>query len=136
MNKRRGSFYEYKFFAEAMKKDLDVFVPAGDHLPVDCLVTNEKGTIFKVQVKGTCSKCLNNRVTPRYKVTAATGSKTKVPIDCKKVDILAVYIEPHDIFYIIPCNVLGQRTSPWFYPETENSKGQFELYKEDWTLFN
>lgn len=135
-NKKNGSFYEYKFFAEAMGKDLDVFVPAGDHLPVDCLVTNRKGTVFKVQIKGTSAGHLHDRVTPRYKVVAATGSKTKVAIDCKKVDILAAYIEPENIFYLIPCKVLGNRKSPWFYPVTENSKGQFESYKEDWTLFN
>lgn len=133
-SKKAGVLYEYEFFTRALKNDLDVFIPAGDNLPQDCLCMNSDGEVFKVQVKGTNSAFMQSRKTARFKVTAATGSQKKKPIDCEKVDILAVYIEPHDIFYLIPCLEIAN-ISPWFYPELENSKGRYEKYKEKWDIF-
>jgi len=134
VNKRAGVLYEYEFFTRALRNNLEVFTPAGDHLPIDCMVVNGAGRVFRVQVKGTGSGHQHMRKAKRFKVTAATGREQKTRIDCTKVDILAVYIEPHDLFYIIPCLELDC-IGPWFYPETENSRGKYETYKENWEPF-
>jgi hypothetical protein len=129
-SKRDGTNYEYQFVARALKHNLDVFMPVGEHLPQDCLVMNGAGTIFKTQIKGTATMgCY------KYKVMASTGNSSKTPLDCHKVDILVAYIEPFDIFYIIPCLALDGTLAPGFYPHNEKSRGKYERYKEAWGLF-
>ena len=136
-NKALGTVYEYKFFSKILELGYDLFTPAGDNLPIDCIVQNGAGKLYKVQVKGTASE---NREgghrtgKKRYKVLAATGQSSKMSIDCTKVDILAAYVEPVDTWYIIPCLEISAK-SVWFYPHIENSKAMTERYKEQWDLF-
>ena len=136
-NKAGGTVYEYKFFSKILELGYDLFTPAGDNLPIDCIVQNGAGKLYKVQVKGTASE---NREgghrtgKKRYKVLAATGQSSKMSIDCTKVDILAAYVEPVDTWYIIPCLEISAK-SVWFYPHIENSKAMTERYKEQWDLF-
>jgi hypothetical protein len=135
-NKSAGTVYEYKFFSKILEKGYDLFIPAGDNLPIDCLVQNGAGKLYKVQVKGTASEYREGGRTgkQRYKVLAATGQKSKTSIDCTKVDILAAYVEPVNIWYIIPCLEISAK-SVWFYPHIENSRSMTERYKEQWDLF-
>ena len=133
-NKKKGSFYEYKFFAEAMKRGYEIFVPAGDHLPQDCHLVNSDNEVFRIQIKGTDTEYKKWK-TPRYRIAAKTGRSKKVQrISCEKVDYLAAYIEPHDLFYIVPCEKI-KATNLWVYPDMESSKGQFEKYKDYWSAF-
>ena len=134
-HKRKSVSYEYQFFTRALEEDLDVFIPAGDYLHQDCLVMNGAGRVFKVQIKGTASAITENRSTPRYKIQACTGSANKVPIDCTKVDIVVAYIAPRNVFYVVPCLELAHTVGPWFYPDSQESKGKYEIYRENWGLF-
>lgn len=129
-NKRDGTTYEYQFIARALKHNLDVFMPIGEHLPQDCIVMNGAGKLFKTQVKGTGAKGYY-----KYKVMASTGHTPKLPIDCHKVDVLVAYIEPYDVFYIVPCLALEGSLAPGFYPHNEKSTGRYEQYKEGWDFF-
>ena len=60
--KNKGTLYEQTFFTEALFRNLHVFPPVGDYLPIDCLVMNDAGKVFKVQIKGT-----ENKITPSPK---------------------------------------------------------------------
>jgi len=135
-NKTAGTVYEFKFFSKILELGYDWFMPAGDNLPLDCIVQNGAGKLYKVQIKGTASENREGGRTgkKRYKVLAATGQSSKMSIDCTKVDILAAYVEPVDTWYIIPCLEIGAK-SVWFYPHIENSKSMTERYKEQWDLF-
>ena len=135
-NKKSGAVYEYKFFAKAMDKGLEVFVPAGDHLPQDCHVVNKDGAIFRVQVKGTRVSANDGgaRKIPRYRLSTATGSKGKKVIDCKDVDVVVGYVAPLDIFYILPCRIL-KGVSTWVYPDDPETKAFTEVYRENWSIF-
>ena len=135
-NKRAGAVYEYKFFAQAMGRGLEVFVPAGDHLPQDCHVVNEKGTVFRVQIKGTRTSVNegNSRKIPRYRLSTGSGQKGKKVIDCNEVDIVVGYIAPLDIFYILPCEILKGVTT-WVYPGDPETKALTEKYRENWDVF-
>lgn len=136
-NKKVGNAWEYDFFARALSLGLDVFIPAGDHLPVDCHVVNKDGKIYRVQCKGTG---VNNKTKgecrDRYKIVAATGNHVKTPIDCDKVDVMACYIEPCKVWYLVPCPALGGMKGMWFYPNYEDSKSKYASYKENWSIFN
>lgn len=135
-NKTAGTVYEYKFFSKILEKGYDLFLPAGDNLPIDCIVQNGAGNLYKVQIKGTASENREGGRTgkKRYKVLAATGQSSKMSIDCTKVDILAAYVEPVNTWYIIPCLEIGAK-SVWFYPHIENSRSMTERFKEEWDLF-
>lgn len=136
-NKTAGTIYEYKFFSKILEKGYDLFLPAGDNLPIDCIVQNGAGKLYKVQIKGTASvnrEGGRNANSKRFKVLAATGQSSKMSMDCTKVDILAAYVQPVDTWYIIPCLEIGAK-SIWFYPYQENSKSMSERFKEQWDLF-
>lgn len=135
MNKKRGVFYEYRFFSNILDRGYELFIPAGEDLPVDCVVQNRAGKLFRVQIKGTSSPETKSRKEPRYKVLAGTGRKSKVSIDCTKVDILCAYVEPVDAWYIIPCMELNNSLSVWFYPHSGESTAHTEQFRENWDLF-
>jgi hypothetical protein len=135
--KRRGSLYEQTFFTEALARNLEVFTPLGDYLPQDCLVMNQAGKIFKVQIKGTKDKVFDkpNKGQGRYMVTTASGTSKKMTIDCTKVDILAAYIEAIPTWYIIPCLEINQAVRISLYAHNPSSKAKHEKYREAWDLF-
>ena len=135
--KRRGSLYEQTFFTEALARNLEVFTPLGDYLPQDCLVMNQAGKIFKVQIKGTRDKVIDkaNKGLGRYMVTTASGTSKKMTIDCTKVDILAAYIEAIPTWYIIPCLEINQALRISLYAHNPSSKAKHEKYREAWDLF-
>ena len=135
--KRDGSLYEQIFFAEALKHGLEVFPPLGDYLPIDCLVMNSAGRVFKVQIKGTgkVTICPKNKGSGRYKITASCGSLKKQPLDCTKVDVLAAFIEDLELWYLIPCMSLDNALTLGLYPNIPDSKGKHEKFRENWDLF-
>ena len=135
MNKQKGTAYEYRFFSNILDRGYELFIPAGDNLPIDCVVQNGAGKLFKVQIKGTASPESQNRKAPRYKILAGTGNRSKVSIDCTKVDILAAYVDPMDAWYIIPCLELNSKLSIWFYPHSLDSKARTEQFRENWSQF-
>ena len=135
--KRKGSLYEQTFFTEALSRNLEVFTPLGDYLPQDCLVMNQAGKIFKVQIKGTKDKQFDkaNKGLGRYMITTSTGRIKKETLDCTKVDILAAYIESIPTWYIIPCLEINQCIRISLYAHNPNSKAKHEKYREAWDIF-
>lgn len=135
-NKKNGALYEYKFFAAAMDQGLEVFIPAGDHLPQDCHVVNNDGGVLRVQVKGTSVPIVQgaSEKFPRYRLCTSSQRSIKKPIDVNEVDVLAGYIEPLDVFYIIPSKDLKSVTS-WLYPHNPKTKSHFEKFRENWGVF-
>jgi len=135
--KRKGNFYEQKFFTKALEMGLEVFIPLGDYLPQDCMLMNTYGRIFKVQIKGTNEKAKDpsRGGLGRYMVTTSSGSCGKESIDCTKVDVLAAYIESLDIFYNIPCLELDSAKRISLYPHNIDSKAKHEKFKESWEAY-
>ena len=133
----KGSLYEQIFFAEALKHGLEVFPPLGDYLPIDCLVMNGAGRVFKVQIKGTGNSelCSKNKGAGRYKITTSCGNSNKSPLDCTKVDVLAAYIEDLELWYLIPCMSVDNALTIGLYPNTPDSRGKHEKFRENWGLF-
>jgi hypothetical protein len=131
-NKAFGHAVEQLFFAQAMLRGLDVFVPLGDYLQQDCLVSNAAGKNYRVQVKGTdcCPKSDSSR--NRWRITAQRSGR--LPLDCTKVDVMAAYVRPHDVWYFIPCLEIASRCV-WLYASNDKSKAQYEKYKNGWGYF-
>ena len=133
--KKQGTLYETKFISECIARGLHPHDTVGDYLHHDMLVMNNAGKVYKVQVKGTESPCTQGRRIPRYRITAKMGSRRATRIlDCTKVDILAAYVGPHDVWYLIPCLKL-KNFAVWLFPDNPVSKAQYEVYKENWECF-
>ena len=131
--KRAGTIYEQIFIVRALEEGLEPHPTTGAFFPHDILVTTTAGTSFRVQVKGTANPKSERRATPRFRITAGT-LRAKVPLDCSKVDVLAAYVTPVDVWYIIPCLKI-KAPSIWFYPGVEGSKAYYEQFRENWDFF-
>ncbi len=135
--KSKGTLYEQTFFAEALSRNLHVFSPIGDYLPVDCLIMNDAGKVFKVQIKGTENKTQDPQRTGlgRYMITTATGATKKQSIDPSKVDVLAAYVQKVKAWYIIPILAIDSALRISLYPHNPKSKAKHERFLEDWDYF-
>ena len=135
LNKSSGTLYEYIFATEALRRGLHPFMPLEEHLAQDTLVMNDAGKTFRVQIKGTQHVTQDSPSSrKRYKIMSSTGSTTKLPIDCAKVDLVPSYIATEDIWYIIPCLELENSKTFWLYNHPD-SKGRLEKWKGRWDLF-
>lgn len=132
-NKRLGTLYENIFVCEALKRNLQPHVPVGDYLPHDLIVYTEAGNCVKVQVKGT--SCRHpHQPGGRFKIQCMTGAN-KAKIETSYADIMACYVAPWDYWYLIPVDKL-RGSNVWIYPANKDSKGQYEKYRNDWSVFN
>ena len=128
-NKKSGTIGEYAFVVEALKQGLDVYTPVGDYSTTDILVGNPAAQHFRVQVKTTTVR----RGEHRFKVVVGTGPK-KERLSAKDVDILAVYLQPIDCWYLLPMVKCSNQKSFAFYPQ-EGSRSQWTQYKDNWDIF-
>lgn len=137
MTKRFGYIYEQEFFTKSLRQGLEVFTPLGDHLPVDCIVVNSAGKKFNVQIKGSGKASSSERKNGcnRYKFSTTTGRSVKHPLDCTKVDVVAIYCADIDTWYLIPCMAIDGALTVAVYPHNPDSKAKHEKYRENWEIF-
>ena len=134
-NKRIGTSYECLFLYETLKRGLHPHESVGDYLGHDTVVMNDAGRFYRVNVKGTRSQ-RNQNGAKRFEVSVGTSRINKIPLDCSKVDIIAVYIEPRNLWYLVPCLPVSNLCTLKFYPDTEGgSKAITEPFREDWSCF-
>ena len=137
MTKRFGYIYEQEFFTKSLRQGLEVFTPLGDHLPVDCIVVNSAGKKFNVQIKGSGKASSSERKNGcnRYKFSTTTGRSVKQPLDCTKVDVVAIYCADIDTWYLLPCMAIDGALTVAVYPHNPDSKAKHEKYRENWEIF-
>ena len=61
--------------------------------------------------------------------------KKKVTYTAEDIDVLAAYIIPLDVWYVVPIEAIGAGTSLRLYPEGGCKVARFEGYREGWGLF-
>ena len=89
-------------------------------------MVEQGGRFLRVQVKSTTSK-----VDGSYDCHLSTGRQK--PYTKNEIDFIAAYIVPKDVWYIIPIEVAGKRTSGIILsPHLKTSK--HARYKEAWHL--
>ena len=123
--KRLGEQVEAVFLSKATGLGLSVLKPWGDSERYDLVVGSGK-RLLRVQVKST--RYVGER---RYSITArgCTAAYTE-----DEIDFLAAYIVPLDIWYVVPVKAFVPSKCLRFYPEGNNSRGQYEKYREAWWL--
>jgi hypothetical protein len=135
--KRRGEIAELAFMHKARTLGFAVAKPYGDSEYYDFLLdvrsSDSHAHLWRVQVKSTIEFRQY-----RYFVNTA-HSFTRSRQRCyqpDQIDVVAAYIVPLQVWYVIPIGVLGSRQKIALYPNKKNSRGQFERYREAWELMS
>lgn len=126
-NKKRGALYEAAFNYYAQRTGAEVFLSQGDHSVVDAVVISEMGKLYRVQIKGTTqTKVVGVKITK--------GKQGKI-LHENEYDVLAVYAQAYDAWYLIPSNMVNTRKTLKVFPMFPDSTGQYEVYREHWKIF-
>jgi len=124
--KRVGEIGELEFIQKALRKGFGVSKPWGDSDRYDA-VTDWDGTLSRVQVRAT-----EHPVKERgYMVHASVeAGEASVGLTDNDIDVLAAYIFPEDIWYIVPVEHFVPLKNLWFSPGSKKAK--FEKFREAW----
>ena len=115
-----GEQAEAAFLHKATSLGLSVLKPWGDSERYDFAIGAGK-RLWRVQVKST-----RYVAEKRFSITAR-GCTAAYTAD--EIDILAAYIVPLDLWYIIPAKAFAPSKCLHFYP---GKGGQYEKYQEAW----
>ncbi len=122
--KCQGELAELAFLYRTSSLRLVVSKPWGDTASYDFIV-DAAGQLIRVQVR---SVSVAHR--GAYRICCTTGAG-KVPLTARDIDLLAAYIIPLDLWYLIPVQafspVKGIRLRP-------GSHRQFECFCNNWSL--
>jgi hypothetical protein len=127
--KRKGELAELIFVLTAASHGLLVSKPYGDSAPFDFLVqTGNRAQ--RVQVKAAFTRSRSG-----YYFHVGTGSK-HIYYTENDIDILAAYVAPEDIWYILPVQSIHRTTSIVVSPGSSSSHrgAKYESYREGWHL--
>lgn len=127
-----GMVGEMTFVSMCYRFNLHCSKPLTDSSDYDFIVDNGK-KLFKVQVK--TISCIRNTGRGRKDLWVLNISDN-IEKYFKNCDVIVVYIEPHNIFYLLDLKKLTKKNHYTFYPHKSDSKGILEIYKEDWTIFS
>jgi hypothetical protein len=126
--KRVGEIGELEFLQAAIRRSFQVSKPWGDSDRYDA-VTDWKGILKRVQVRATES--LVSGVSYAVHASVYDGKKI-VGLTKKDIDVLAAYIFPKNIWYIVPVERFMPRKNLWFYPDGSVKGAMFEEFREAW----
>jgi len=93
-----GELAEVEFMRVSMRHGLVLSEPRGDNQKYDFIVDNGY-QLFKIQVKSTSTFIENKDC---YQLGTSYGSERKKLYTNKDIDFFACYIEPEDLWYIVP----------------------------------
>lgn len=128
--KTLGSVAELKFQYEALRRGLQVSVPITDNLKYDVIIANDRGKVFRVQIKS-CQN-VEKKHLQNYRFNTSSGATGKLKYSVEDVDIFALYIFPLDLFYFIPIKqITGISTR--VNPADKNHR--YEIYRDFWRTF-
>jgi hypothetical protein len=133
--KCRGEIVELAFLSKAASMGFAVTKPYGDSEPYDFIV-DSGNRLWRVQGRSGSYKTGS-----AYRINVSHLSNTKPKqkaYTAKQIDILAVYIVPLGVWYIIPIRAFTPSTSLAFLPDTPANYGtyarKYEQFREAWHL--
>jgi PD-(D/E)XK endonuclease len=128
--KRRGEAAEAAFLARATHLGFGVLLPWGESDAYDAAVdSRRRRLLLRVQVKSAGS------FNAGYVIKTTRVNGRVYTLD--DIDFLVGYVVPEDIWYVIPVEALGKRTTIKFRPHSRRLvKPMFERYREAWCLLD
>jgi len=128
--KRTGELSEAAFLLKAETLGFHLAKPWGDSERYD-FILDTRARRWRVQIK--CTEVLRARgydVQPTYSIYG----KGKIVYAADDIDVLAAYILPLGIWYILPVEVFTPHKSLRFYPDIPCKRARWEQYREAWHL--
>lgn len=123
--KRRGEIAEAAFLHKAASLGFSVAKPWGESDRYDFMV--DCGTrIWRVQVKSAHSSALNGYT------FHACGNVHKNRYTRRDIDFIVGYVVPDDVWYVIPIEAYGERTTIKVFPSSRRRMSRFEIYRDAW----
>jgi hypothetical protein len=125
--KALGELAELAFAFKATSLGFSISKPLGDNQPFD-FILNAGHRLWKVQVKSTYHidrTCYFNTV------REAVGGRRRI-YSAENIDVLAGWVMPLDVWYIIPVQAFAPRKCVEVYPHRPGSSGQYEPFREAW----
>jgi len=126
-NKVIGTIGELAFTMKALTHGFHIATPINTSSVYDLIL--DGGKLHKIQVKTTS---LEEARKNGFSFTLGRGSKAKTKYSIGDIDFFALYVQPLDIFYIIPINTV-RTIKVRVYPDKLDHK--YSKYKEAWHLF-
>ena len=124
---RIGAIAESDFITECLKRNFEPHIPV-TAMPWDFIVTCPKG-VLKVQVKTTKSQDRDNS----YNIATSSGRNNVKKHINKEVDVVACYIQPEQLWFLLPLKEVTGRTTRLSTDQTTKSK--YQKYRENWSIF-
>jgi hypothetical protein len=129
-SKRKGELVELAFAHKATALGFGVAKPYGDSERFDFIVISGP-QLWRVQIKSTYKAGIRGYAIHAYGTTQR-GAAMYTP---DQIDLIVVYLVPEGIWYIIPIEAVGGRSSLYFYPQgSQKGLCRYEKYREAWWL--
>jgi len=125
-SKRKGEVGELAFACAAMERGLRVYEPYGDSAPYDFIIEGRHG-FLRVQVRSVWQKS-------RFYHIGCMWTSRRKSYSRKDIDLVAAYIAPEKLWYLVPVEAVADRKSIYVWPHSKNSRGLWEKYRERWEL--
>src|SRR5579859_3218730 len=121
--KQQGELAEVAFIYRASALGFVVSKPFGDSAPFD-VVVGSGPRLFRVQVKSAAGS--RNGV---YEINAGRGRFVKSAYTANEIDVLAAWLVPEDVWYLIPVAAFSPRKTI----RLGNGAGRrYARFREDW----
>jgi hypothetical protein len=130
--KERGEWAELLFMAKAAALGFKLSKPWGDSAAYDVALERD-GHFIRVQVKSTMCKARARK--PHHQQGAYMANMRHIsvrPYRESDFDILAVYVIPEDVWYLLPSSIAAGRAAIRVVPG--DNRNRYERYQEAWHL--
>jgi hypothetical protein len=128
--KQKGEWAEVCFAAEVLRRGWRISRPYGDSCLYDCIV-DVRGCISRVQVKSVDRKS-RSRIRC-YPVNMVHGRRYHLRYSPREVDVIAVFIVPKSMWYIVPIKAVDGRGLLSFAGDKKITGG-LEQFREAWRV--
>lgn len=125
-----GELSELRFILEAAEKGFKVSKPLTTE-KYDLIIDHD-GTLYRVQVKSTHVERFQSPTYKKgyYKIMLSYGANAKKSYTEEMVDLVAAYIAPLKLWYIIPMSKILNKSTLVLRPESSGAK--FNKYINNW----
>lgn len=130
MSITQGILAESIFITECIKRDIEIYRPVVDKHGCDFIIFSNNQFI-KVQVKSCSYADMRYPKKPTYKINVRKGKNARDSYSKGDFDILACYIIPLDLWYLIPFKDI---TATTIRLNPNNKSGKYWLYKDNFNL--
>ena len=131
--KRRGEIAEAAFLNRAIRLGLAVAQPWGDSERYDFIV-NTGSRFWRVQVKSSSQRS-HGKYGYSFKSYSQGRENQRELYTEDQIDILAAYIVPEDVWFILPIEILQSRLNFSLYPDNRGIGPIPDSYREAWSVF-